>query len=142
MNDIFEGDPRILMTPDGADLDYRGGQPVMDRGVENTAIISLFTKPGWPGNIFAPFENRIGSDFEDTCRGSITLQKLADIENSGQRALTSKTFPQVDIDVINVSQDNLKVTATIGPGGALSLVREGALWKNQASNPTYRRIEK
>jgi hypothetical protein len=142
MTDIFEGDPRIIFADNGADLDYRGGQPVMDTGVENTALISLFTKPGWAGNIFAPPENHIGSDFEDTCRGSITLQRLNDIENAAERALTSKTFPQVDIDVVNVSQDNLKVNAAISPGGALSLVREGALWKNQASNPAYRKIEK
>ncbi|MDR1287987.1 MAG: hypothetical protein LBK08_10295 [Treponema sp.] len=142
MTDIFEGDPRIVLTANGADLNYRGGQPTMDTGVENTALISLFTKPGWPGNIFAPPENRIGSDFEDTCRGSITLRKLLDIENSGRRALTSKTFPDVTVDLSNPASDNLRIHTTLGPGGALNLVREGALWKNQAADPAYRKVVK
>ena len=142
MTDIFEGDPRIVLTDNGADLDYRGGQPVMDKGVENTALISLFTKPGWPGNIFIPPENRIGSDFEDTCRGSVTLQKLADIENAAERALASKTFPSAAVDLNNTVADNLHIRMTLSPGGALNLVREGALWKNQAADPAYRKIEK
>jgi hypothetical protein len=139
MTDIFEGDVMILMTPDGADIVYKGGQPLMDTGVSNQALISLFTKPGWAGNIFTPPENRIGSDFEDVCRGSITLQRLNDIENAAERALTSKTFPSVTVDLNNPAADNLYIRAALSPGGALNLVREGALWKNQAADPAYRR---
>ena len=43
MTDIYSGDPRIVLTADGADFDYIGGQPVMDQGVENLALISLLT---------------------------------------------------------------------------------------------------
>jgi hypothetical protein len=112
----------------------------MDRGVENSCLICLFTQPGWTGNIFLPEENRIGSDFEETCRGAITLQKLADIENAARRALTSKTFSSVEVDVSNSKGDCIAVRATLGPGGALSLTREGALWRNEAVDPAERRL--
>ena len=45
MTDIFSGDPKIILTPYGANLDYEGGQPVMDQGMENQALLSLFTAP-------------------------------------------------------------------------------------------------
>ncbi|MFP3041899.1 InlB B-repeat-containing protein [Treponema primitia] len=129
--DRYGGDPKITITENGADLDYQGGQPVMEQGVDNVALISLFTKPGWPGNIFLPPENRIGSDYEDTTSGTITLSKLADIANSAERALTSATFPEVQAEVSNPTGDHLSVDIRVSPGPALSLTREGALWKAQ-----------
>jgi hypothetical protein len=138
---IFEGDPRLVLTPDGSDLDYRGGQPVMDQGLENQALISLFTREGWAGNIFLPESNGVGSDFEATCLGTITLSKLANIENSAERALTSNAFPDVTVTVTNPKADHLRVEALLGAGLTLSLTREGTLWRNQAENPAYRRID-
>jgi uncharacterized repeat protein (TIGR02543 family) len=129
--DRFEGEPKLFLTPDGAEIRYVAGQPVMERGLENQALISLFTREGWCGNVFLPPENKVGSDFEKTCEGSITLSKLADIENSAERALSSKAFQQASAAVSNPKSDNLRVEATVKGGGAFSLVREGGLWKNQ-----------
>jgi hypothetical protein len=113
----------------------------MDQGVENQGLISLFSALGWAGNIFSPPENRIGSDFEKTCEGPLTLSKLADVENSAERALTSKLFPDVSATAANPKSDHLRVEAKIGPGSVLSLTREGALWRNQADEPASRRIK-
>jgi hypothetical protein len=129
--DRYEGDLKLYLTENGADLCYKGGQPVMEKGLENHALISLFTKEGWCGNVFLPKENHVGSDFEETCAGSITLSKLTDIEDSAVRSLASKAFQKVDAQVRNPRSDNLSVQAFVGPGGALSLSREGGLWKNQ-----------
>jgi uncharacterized repeat protein (TIGR02543 family) len=129
--DRYEGDPKLYLTPDGAELRYEAGQPVMEKGLENQAFISLFTRQGWCGNAFLPPENRVGSDFEETCAGSVTLSKLADIENSAERALASKAFQQVNAVAQNPKSDNLRVEITVKGGGALALTREGALWKNQ-----------
>ena len=87
MADIFSGDPKIYITADGADLRYSGGQPVMESGLENHALISLFTREGWAGNIFLAANRKVGSDFEKTAIGTISLSKLADVENSAERAL-------------------------------------------------------
>jgi len=127
----FEGDPKLYFTDNGADLRYEGGQPVMEQGLENQALISLFTRQGWCGNVFLSPENRAGSDYEETCAGSITRTKLADIEDAAVRAMTSKAFPQVDAQARNPKSDHLRVEITVKGGGVLSLSREGALWQNQ-----------
>ena len=137
MSDRFEGDPKLYLTPNGAELYYMGGQPVMERGLENQALISLFTRDGWAGNVFLPPENRIGSDFEVTCAGSITRSKLADIENSADRALSSKAFSRVDTRARNPTSNHLRVEITVSGGGVITLTREGALWRNQRAKGLY-----
>ena len=77
MTDIYQGDPRLFLDSDGSFLKFTGGQPVMDRGLENIVLISLFTRPGWPGNVLFQDENqKIGSDFLDIANQSITLRLL------------------------------------------------------------------
>jgi hypothetical protein len=131
--DLFSGDPKLYLTENGAAFRYRAGNPVMERGVGNAALISLFTREGWPGNIFLPPAARIGSDFEETARGTLTLSKLADVERAAEIALESKLFPAPRARARNPNSDSLAVEITIGPGGALSLNREGPLWTAQAS---------
>ena len=138
--DRFEGDPRIVITEHGSDFVYEAGQPIMDTGVENTALLSLFTQEGWAGNVFLPIENRVGSDFEKTSQGSITLSKLADIENSAERALTGKTFSDIETDITNPTSNHLKMNIKVGPGQALNISNEGARWRNQAERPASSQI--
>jgi len=141
--DRYSGDPRLLLTPNGADHDWEGGQPVMDRGLENQALISLFTRPGWCGNLFLPPGQRIGSDFEETCEGPITLQALAaDIPQSAERALKSPLIPEVTVEVSNPTAWNLAIAISLGSGQTLTLDRRGMLWSNQASDPAAARLVK
>ena len=141
--DRYSGDPRMLIGVQGADLDYEGGQPIMDQGLENQALLSLFTAEGWCGNLFLPPASRIGSDFEDTCHAPLTLTSLtADIPNSAQRALKSDLFPDVKVEVTNPSSWDLKITITLGPGKVLTLDRRGMLWASQATNPASGRLVK
>jgi hypothetical protein len=116
------------------ELKYISGQPIVDQGVYNAAIISLFTDAGWDGNVFLPPPSRIGSDFVKLCKGTITLAKLADIENSAVRALTSKLFPRVEAEARAPTPDGLSVNIKISPGGSLNVNREGALWIAQGKN--------
>ena len=44
--DNFQGEPKIFVDKNGAFTKYKGGQPIMDAGLENTVLISLGTKPG------------------------------------------------------------------------------------------------
>ncbi|MBU1080900.1 MAG: hypothetical protein KKB59_10480 [Spirochaetes bacterium] len=138
--DRYSGDPRLVLTANGADLDYRGGQPVMDQGIENCILLSLFVREGWAGNVFLPPERRLGSDYEKTCRGTITLSKLVDVENSAERALSSKVFGTVKASASNPTADHLAVEIKIGSGGVLSLTRERALWVAQINDPASRRL--
>jgi len=134
--DRFSGDPRLTLTPAGADLDFRGGQPIMDAGLENQILISLFTGEGWCGNVFLPPESRIGSDFEATARGTLTLAALADIANAAERALASDYFPDLKVEVRNTVANHLDITITLGPGKVLTLNRKGLKWQAQASGRT------
>jgi phage gp46-like protein len=122
------------MIENGAEFGYQSGQPVMDQGVHNAAIISLFTDEGWAGNVFLPPESRIGSDFVKLCRGTMTLSRLNDIEDAAVRALRSKLFPRVSAEARNPSGGRLYVEIKTGPGGALNLNREGPLWRAQGKN--------
>jgi hypothetical protein len=133
----------MLIGPQGAIIDYEGGQPVMDQGIENQALISLFTSPGWCGNLFLPAAQQVGSDFEDTCREPLTLTAItADIPNSVQRALASPLFPELAVSVTNPASWDVKVVATIGTGAALTLDRRGMLWSAQTTNPASARLVK
>jgi hypothetical protein len=141
MTDRYSGDPRLVLTPNGATLDYQGGQPVMDQGFENCALLSLLIKEGWVGNIFLEPEERVGSDCLDTWQKPITLSGLADDENAAVRALsTSKCFGSVTAEASNPVTDHLDVSIKIGSGGALSLTREKSLWAAQATNPANGRL--
>lgn len=141
MTDRFSGDPRIVITEAGADFDYRGGQPVMDQGLENCALLCLFTAPGWPGNIFLSTSERLGSDFESRVRGPLTLSRLADAENAAERALSAVVaFGEVTAEVSNPTADHIAAEIRLGSGGSMSLHRERALWTAQINTPASRRL--
>jgi len=95
---IYEGDPKIILGPNGSKLAYKGGQPVMDKGVENSVFIDLGTKSrgvdshqkGWIGNyLMGDPAQRIGTDYQDTFENQpITLSGLAVREQATVAALT------------------------------------------------------
>jgi len=146
MTDNYDGDPRIVIDKDGANIIYRDGQPVMDAGLENNDLIALFTEPGWPGNVLLKDEQKIGSDFEKQATGSITLSKLAVIENSARRALTSPVAKTENLAVSVVNPTGLSLSVSIKrtpPGqdvGELLVTRDGLNWINQANNPANERL--
>jgi len=135
--DRYSGDPRLTLSPAGATLTYLDGQPVMDAGLENHVLISLFTRR-WCGNLLLSPEKSIGSDFEAACARPITLSGLADIANAAERALRSDYFPSVKVTVTNPRANWLAVVITLG-GRTLTLDRRGMLWKAQADDPAHGR---
>jgi len=146
MTDNFDGDPRIVIDQDGADIIYQDGQPVMDAGLENNDLIALFTAPGWPGNVLLEADQQLGTDFEEQATGSLTLSKLADIENSARRAIMSPVAQteSVDVTVINPAGTSLAVRIRRTPPGQdvgeLLVTRDGLNWINQANNPANERL--
>lgn len=146
MTDNYDGDPRIAIDKDGADIVYRDGQPVMDAGLENNDLIALFTAPGWPGNVLLENGQQIGSDFEEQALGSITLSKLAVIENSARLAIESPVAKteSVAVSVVNPAGSSLGVVIRRTPPGQdvgeLLVTRDGLNWINQANNPANERL--
>lgn len=145
MTDIYSGDPKIVLTENGAKLVFSGGQPVIDQGLENLALISLFTSPGWSGNIFfQDINQQVGSDFLTISKQSITLTMINDLRQAAIVALNNPAFGNITVNIENPNSYRLNVIITIEPPGqdikTLILIRNGENWLLQNSNPAYRRI--
>lgn len=142
MIDRFQGDPKLYFTPDGIDLKFESGQPVMDQGIENQATISLFGGRNWWGNsLIDDINQHLDSDFEEVASGAITLQKLEDIKQSAERNLKSKAFGEITAEVLNPVAWRIDLNVNIKPPGRdvqeLRLTLNSQNWQNQAIDPAY-----
>lgn len=141
----FDGSPAVYLTLDGADIVFKGGQPVMDDGLENQALIALFTGD-WIGNaLFADPKRHIGSAFEASADQPITLSALADVEREAKAALQAKdAFGNVTAEARNPVSHRIDVEITIEPpaGDAqeLKLSKYAGVWQNQAGDPASGRV--
>ncbi len=144
MIDTFQGDPALSIENDGANLTFKGGQPVMDQGLENQAQISLFTAEDWPGNFLFPETQQIGSKFEKQARGSITLSSLAELEKTAEAAMDAPVFGTIRATAINPESWRIDMEILISPPGreesVILLSRNGQNWINQAANPAHERL--
>lgn len=145
----FDGEPRIFITQNGATMFFIGGQPVMDGGLENAVLISLFTKPNWYGNIFFPNSNqKIGSEFENVSNQSITIANLNDRRQIAQNALSWMTktnlASEIVVDVTNSTSFKVDTSILIKPPSRdlqeLILTKNGNNWIFQTLTPANRRI--
>ena len=141
----FEGDPKLTLDENGSELKFVGGQPVMDRGLENLALISLFTKPGWVGNdLFSDPEQKIGSNFEESANQPINVNALNDIRDAALKALTDPIFGNITVNVTNPNGYKIDVQIIIEPPGKdiqeLLISKNGINWQSQAIDPAYRRL--
>jgi hypothetical protein len=106
----YEGDPKLFLDADGSTLRFVGGQPLMEQGEANVALIALFTEQGWCGNAFARSEReKIGSDFLRYCRAPITMASLNDIRIAAEGAMVRAGFSSVIVEVTNPVSTRLKV---------------------------------
>lgn len=142
---IFQGDPRLFITPDGTEIAFVGGQPIMDGGIENAILISLFTEKGWAGNVFARTDaQKIGSDFLKSTRQSITLQSINDMRSSAEKALDDPLFGRALVTVDNPTSNNIEINILVQPPGQdvqqLLLSRYSDNWQLQALSPASGRV--
>jgi hypothetical protein len=144
MIDPYQGDPKLILSENGATMRFSGGQPVMDQGLENFVLISLFSGPGWVGNFFIRNQSeKIGSDFEDKALGTRTLSSLRLVQDAGEKALTNTLFEDVQVTVINPQNNFLQADFLLKPPNQdeqkLKLTRNSANWINQSKDPAYLR---
>lgn len=142
---LYQGDPALVLTERGSKLVFKGGQPVMDQGIENLVLISLFTRPGWIGNtLFQDPAQQLGSDFLDAANQSITVDSLNDIAQAAERALDDPVFGNVRVTVSNPKSQRINVIIRLEPPGQdsmdLLLEKNGLNWIFQALNPVNERI--
>ena len=145
MYNRFQGDPAIQITPDGASMTFKGGQPICDQGFENAVNISLFTRPDYWGNIFfKKSSEKIGSDYQDECEKTIVnITSINNITDAAQRALKWMTdnalADKITINVTNPRTDYINTSIEISPPGSgnqsFIFTKNGANWIGQANNP-------
>lgn len=144
----FQGDPAIRITPNGASMTFKGGQPVTDGGLENYVIISLGTLPGWWGNYLTNDPNKkIGSNFSRP-RVHVDVKTVNDITDDAKLALKAMTdsriASKIDIAVTNPRTDEIQTAITIYPPGQdvrkLLFTRNGLNWIAQALDPAHGRL--
>lgn len=149
MTDRYQGDPKLILDENGADLVLKGGQPVMDQGLENAALISLHTREGWCGNVLArKSEQRIGSRFELAQEQPITLTALNAVRNAAMAALQwmidVRIASRVDVAVSNPQGVALRTLAFITPPSRDPLIllqsKNGVNWISQKLDPASARI--
>ena len=143
--DIFQGDPLLIIKNSGATLVFKGGQPVMDVGLENQVSISLLTREGWPGNFLLEEANQIGSNFEKAAREPITLSSLAELEKVAKRAVSAPVFGNIRATAVNPTSSRINLTVRVEPPGGtpaeILLTSNGQNWLNQASDPAHERVD-
>lgn len=144
----FQGDPAIKITEQGATMKFISGQPIMDQGLENYVIISLFTKKGWWGNVLFKDENqKIGSDFERE-RTIVDIQTINDVNDDADVALqpmkNTNLSSKNEITVTNPYTDQIWTDIKIYPPGRdvqeLLFFKNGVNWISQAKYPAHERF--
>ncbi len=116
-----------------------GGVTLLDAGLENLALISLFTRKGWCGNNF--LDTEIGSGFLEACDQPITASALNEIRDAAEKAMDDSLFGTVTATVTNPTGSYLSVTLLCQRLGAqIELTRDGGGWSAQTLNPAYLEI--
>ena len=146
----FQGDLAISISEDGAKMKFINGQPVMDQGLENAVLISLFTKKGYWGNALITEESKkIGSDVEVTSLEPIvSIQSVNNMSDAIDIALKwmtdTKLSHENEITVTNPNSNNLRATIKITPPGrdsqTLLFLKNGLNWIAQSQNPASERM--
>lgn len=139
MTDIFDGDPLIILTTDGADMQFKGGQPVMDQGFLNHVNFSLLTESGhWSEDLERNVARRYNGEFQKQIKKPITRQMLIDSARSAEADVRGNEFKNVTTSITNPVRDNINLDILLTPPTrdqeALRLTRTGENWIQQRDN--------
>ena len=144
----YEVDPRLTIDEDGSDLEFIGGQPVMDAGLENAILISLFTED-WFGNVFFNNPNhRVGGKFLSSLNQPLSISAVETIRKAALSDLNwlivEKIASVVEVVVTNPEAKKISVVVLVKPPGkdvqALLLEKNGVNWVNQMIYPAYLKV--
>ena len=150
MADRFEVDPRITIDEDGADLEFIGGQPIMDAGLENAVLISLFTQEWFGNTFFDDPDQRLGGNFLKSFEQPLSISTVEAIRKAAlsdlKWMLTSRLASEINVVVTNPESKKIAVVILIKPQGkdlqALLLEKNGVNWVNQILDPVSGRLSR
>lgn len=151
---IYQGDPKFILSQNGSRFLYIDGQPIMDQGIENTISIKLGTKTkgkeshqkGWIGNfLIEDLEKRYGTDYQNTFENQpINLTGLTIREEATKKALKSRLFGEIESTVTNPNSDKtINKIVVRAPAGIFEFKTEisSQLWRFQDAQPAGKKIE-
>jgi phage gp46-like protein len=148
---LYEGDPKIFLTVQGAKFEWRGGQPIMDAGLENTALFLLLIKPGWAGNfLFDNKDHRVGQGrYLEAVNQPITATSLTDAEQAAEQDLQPLKdwglATDITAEVTNPQGKEIHTRIEITPPDrdpvVLLGIKNGVNWIFQATDPAHRRFQ-
>jgi phage gp46-like protein len=154
--DRYQGDPKLILDENGANMVFKAGQPLMDGGLENTVFISLFTRrrdpttnKQWCGNsLFDSPSQRIGGRFMEKADQSVTLSMLLDLEAAAKSDLQWMINEQIATEITASASvptgKNVHVLIGIKPPGRslqqLIVLKYGNNWVIQALDPAHKRV--
>lgn len=138
---IQYGDPKLYITNDGVDINLIDGFPEMETGLENTSVIAMYTKSGYPFNAISDNEiEKAGNDFLEQISKPITKNQIIVVQDAAEKAyapLISEGIirsVQATISLENgVYSLSIILTAPTGENQELIFKKYGQLWINQAN---------
>jgi hypothetical protein len=139
MSDLFDGDPLITIGADGAEMEFKGGQPVMDQGFDNHVNFSLLTYSGhWSEDLETLEERKYKGLFLESAKKPVTRQSLIDTDRAAELDVEGDEFGTVLAETTNPTSDSLRLEMTFTPPTGdlqkLLLERTGQNWVSLAGN--------
>jgi phage gp46-like protein len=136
------GDPEMVLTPDGMDLVYKGGQPVMDGGIGNAVLVTLLSEE-WVANPLVRSPMRLGGKFLEATKKAITVSALNEMRVAAiadlQWMIDEKVASKIDVVVSNPKHDRIEVVVIVKPPAGdlkiLQISKYGPNWVSQALDP-------
>lgn len=118
----------------------------MDQGLENMAMICIFSPESWAGNflISNPDQKVEGGKFLKAANQPITINSINNMEQGLVSDISNPAFGRVTATVTNPESDKIKAEILIEPPGqdsqTIILTRSGLNWQAQALNPAHERV--
>lgn len=145
MTDLFDGDVFISVNGDGAEMHFKGGQPVMDKGFETHTTFAVGTFPGWWGNDIEPVASRkIESQYLVEIHKPITRQQLINTSRAAESDVAGPEFELVAAVTNNPDGDRINTeilyTPTSRDAQVLRLQKNGLNWLFQRDDPAHIQI--
>lgn len=146
---IQSGDLKLIPSTDGARLDFSGGQPLMDQGLETCVYISLFCADWWGNATVEPKDRQASRVPEVAASATITNQSRVALEQAARDTLQWMIVAGIAASVTPSVQITSANTATLTvaieqPNAPREVLRYQVNWGKQkelvASGRITRRI--
>lgn len=136
----YSGDPLLSNNGSGIIITFKGGQPVLDPGIYNAIILSLFFKPWFMNAVIEDSLEHIGSEFTTyLVNNTITISTLNTARNIALKSLSwlisENIASEIDVRLRNPNGSVIQVLILIKPPGktiiAILATKYGLNWKFQ-----------